>query len=155
MKIVIERAYPYICGAAACILLELFKIDLSGSEGLDNALNGIITMTSLIICFLGAILPLIATARIDSSVVENVFRYDTHGLFFKYMKESVTVGLVLVIACIVTYFRNDLPSIVIQKSFMYIDSFLLVAFLLCTFRSYSFIFEIMKLVDSDIKRNSS
>lgn len=152
MKLVIERSYPYIMGVVSCLAARCSKINLSTSGGLDNALNGIITMASLIICFLGAIFPLILTARTDSRVVENVFRYDTNGLFFKYVKESVTVGLLLVIACIVTYFRNDFISKDIPKIIIYIDIYLLVTFLLCTFRCYSFIFEIMKLEDLDFKR---
>lgn len=152
MKLVIERSYPYIMGVVPCLVAKCFNINLSASERLDNALNGIITMASLIICFLGAILPLILTARTDSKVVENVFRYDTNGLFFKYVKESVTVGLLLVIACIVTYFRDDFILKDISKIFIYSDIYLLVTFLLSTFRCYSFIFEIMKLEDMDFKR---
>lgn len=153
MRKIIESGYPYIGGIVAFFMLWWFKIDLSISPGLDNALNGIITMASLIICFLGAVLPLIVTARTDSRVVDEVFRLDINGLFFKYIKESVRVGLILVIACIVTYFRSEFSCKVAQKLLVYIDAYLLIVFLLCAFRSYSFIFRIMKLKDLDFKRN--
>ena len=155
MTKVLERSYPYLGGTAVCIVLWLFKIDLSNSSGIDDALNGIVTMASLVVCFLGAVLPLIVTARTDSKVVNKVFELDSSGLFFKYIRETVFIGLALVITCVATYFRADFPSGRVRSVLFGADVWMFVAFLLCTYRSYRLIFMIMKLEDSDIKRNSA
>ena len=152
---IIERFHPYVGGVITSLMLWWFKVDLSASRGLDNALNGIITMASLIICFLGAIILLIVSARTDSKAVENVFRLDTDGLFYKYIKETVSIGLALVIACVVTFFRTNFKLDLMQEGLVIADAGLLVTFLLCIYRSYLYIFEIIQLKDFDLKRDKA
>lgn len=72
----IELFYPYILPIGITVPIALIHTNFLESENLNSALEAIITVSSLIIGFLGAILPVIMSMKNDSKIVKYVFEKD-------------------------------------------------------------------------------
>ena len=66
-----------------------------------------ITVTSLIIGFLGAILPIIMSMKNDSKLVKYVFEKDKDKLFLKYIKHTLVIGIALIVIAMTVFFRDQ------------------------------------------------
>lgn len=145
-----EKIYPYILALAVVVLLYKMKIDFISSKKMDEALNAIITTTSIIIGFIGAILPVIMSMKNDSKIVTFVFQKDADKLFLKYIKQTVATGIILILITIFIFFRDQYVKAWIYSYVFDILTFFLIAFLLCTYRSLKYILELIFMKDTDL-----
>lgn len=72
-----EKYYPYAAFACVLIIVYTNKINFIDNENLPDALDSVNTICSLIIGFLGAILPVILGMKNESKIVKYVFEKDS------------------------------------------------------------------------------
>lgn len=149
----IERIYPYFIAFVIGFIMQKNNINLIDDENMNEALNAVNTITTLIIGFLGAILPVILGMKNESKIVKYVFEKDSHKLFLKYIKSTIIVGLFLVGITVLLYFRNNFNPDLKKNSF-YIWMFMLILFLMCTYRSLSNMLNLIFSRDSDLESYS-
>lgn len=134
MKKIIERTYPFMAPIPVTAVLKVFKINFIGSANLNDALEAIITVSSLIIGFLGAVLPVIMSMKNDSKIVQYVFERDKDKLFLKYIKGTLLTGILIISITVIVYFRDQYQDTFLYKNVMYLLAYALMSFLLCTYR---------------------
>lgn len=116
---------------------------------MNDALSGVITVCSIIIGFLGAILPVILGMRNDSKVARYIFELDEDKLFLKYTKVTLLYGLILIMISVLLYFREDLSH---GKAFFYAWVFMIVLFLVATYRSVGNMMTLIFMGDKQFTR---
>ena len=145
-----ERGYPYIISAITFKLLYRYKINFITNNNFNNAIDGISTIASLIIGFLGAILPVILGMKNESKFVKYVFENDTNKLFLKYIKEDIAFGLLTLFVSVVLYFKDESIFINIKAYIFYLWTSLIVLFLLLTYRCLSKMLTLIFSSDNDL-----
>ncbi len=149
--LLIERIYPYLTAAISTLLIRIFcKIDFFASKNLNDALTAIITVTSIIIGFMGAILPVILSMKNDSKVVQYVFQKDKRKLFLEYIKTALGIGLALIIVSIVSYFKDQFTNTCFYNFWQCVIIFMLVCFLCATYRCLKNILNLIFKTDDDL-----
>ena len=146
----LERSYPYVgAGIITVILICFFKIDPVNSSNINEIIDGIVTLDSIIIGFIGAIIPVILSMKNESKLVRYVFDRDSDNLFRKYLSVTIGAGLLDVSISLMVYMRdiiaNKLGQQILRALFMYC----FILFLLCTYRSMTCM---LKLIFSDDKK---
>lgn len=146
----LERSYPYVgAGIITVILIYILKIDPVDSSNINDIIDGIVTLDSIIIGFIGAIIPVILSMKNESKLVRYVFDRDSDNLFRKYISVTIGVGLLDVSISLMVYMRdiitNKLGQQILRTLFMYC----FILFLLCTYRSMVCM---LKLIFSDDKK---
>ena len=129
-----ERAYPYVISIAISIILHVIKFDFLENEKVDNLIDGLITIESIVIGLIGAIIPVILSMKNDSKFVRYVFENDTRQLFRKYMTATIACGLINVACSLAMYLRESYSPLackIIYNAWV----FLIFLFLLLTYRS--------------------
>lgn len=145
----IERMFPYVI--SFCIVLALCSsgTNFAGDKNYNNALNGILTMIGLIIGFLGAVMPVIMGMKNESKFVIYVFQKDQNKLFLKYIKSTIGVGIITAFVTIFMYFKESFSEGAKYYSF-YGWIFLVLLFLLLTYRSIKYMIELIFSDDNEI-----
>lgn len=132
-----ERGYPYVISVIVFALLYRYKINFISNGNFNDAIDGISTIASLIIGFLGAILPVILGMKIESKFVKYVFENDINKLFLKYIKEDIVFGLLTLFVSVALYFRNETIFAKLNVYIFYLWTSLIILFLLLTYRCLS------------------
>lgn len=112
-----ERIYPFCIALILTFLAMCFKLNFIDSDKIFDALNGILTITTLIIGFWGAIFPVILNAKNDMNTVKRVFEIDDNGLYSKYMNSVLQSGILLIIVTVTVYFRDSYVDTVLSDEF--------------------------------------
>lgn len=141
-----EKYYPYAAFVCVLIIVYTNKINFIDNENLPDALDSVNTICSLIIGFLGAILPVILGMKNESKIVKYVFEKDRDKLFLKYIKETIFWGLVTLLVTTMLYFQSDAEYHSVFSMLFYVWAALIILFLLLTFRSTS---RMLSLIFSD------
>ncbi len=128
-----ERFYPYFIAIVVYIFTEKYNINYISSENIQDALDSIMNMTSLILGFGGALIPIVIGLKGESEFIRRIL--DNNKLFFKYFREMIMGGLLLIAITISIYFVND-----IDNEFLYNHAFkvwisMIVVFIMQTYRS--------------------
>ena len=141
-----ERVYPHVISFVLIMLLFKLSFNPLESTGLDSLVEGIVTLDSIIIGFMGAIISVILSMKNDSKLVKYVFEKDTDGLFKRYLLETIAYGLIDVCISLLCYIRDIITNKYIIKIFPYI---LIYAFFLFVFSTYRSMSCMLKLIFSD------
>nr|WP_314833036.1 hypothetical protein [uncultured Oribacterium sp.] len=145
----IELFYPYILPIGITVPISLIHTNFLESENLNSALEAIITVSSLIIGFLGAILPVIMSMKNDSKIVKYVFEKDKEQLFLKYIKQTLLMGILVIMVALSIFIRDQYVGTIYYKYALYIIVYFLCAFLLCTYRSIDNMLDLIFSKDID------
>lgn len=148
-----ERSYPYLVAIIIFILLYKFEINFISNRNFNDAIDGISTISSLIIGFLGAILPVILGMKNESKFVKYVFENDTNKLFLKYIKENIISGLLTLVVSFVLYFRDEVIFKDIKSYIFYFWVALIILFLLQTYRCLSKMLGLIFSPDNELVNN--
>ncbi len=132
-----ERGYPYVISVIVFALLYRYKINFISNGNFNDAIDGISTIASLIVGFLGAILPVILGMKNESKFVKYVFENDINKLFLKYIKEDIAFGLLTLFVSVALYFKDETIFGKINVYIFYLWTSLIVLFLLLTYRCLS------------------
>ena len=101
-----ERIYPHVIAISFVIILKKTAIEPINSNKIDSLIDGIITLDSIIIGFMGAIIPVILSMKNESKLVKYVFDRDKDGLFKKYISETIAYGLADICISLSVYIRD-------------------------------------------------
>lgn len=153
MDILKEKFWPFALSTGIVIVLVIFKIDFVYSKALDTALNGIITIASLIVGFFGAILPVIIGMKNESKFARYVFERDKNKLFLKYIRSTLWFGILLMAFSVILYFKGDYTIKYADKVLFYIDVWLFISFLACTYRSINHMLILVFSTDAELTDN--
>ncbi|MCM1120400.1 MAG: hypothetical protein NC543_13685 [bacterium] len=145
-----ERMYPYIFAFIFCIFLYKIKFNFINNSNIDNLIEGIITMESIVIGLIGAIIPVILSMKNESKFVKYVFENDTKGLFRKYLVSTIGGGLLSLTFSLSMYIRNEY-GVLLANIIYYFWIFFTVLFLLLTYRSMKYMILIIFSPDTDNK----
>lgn len=145
----LERIYPYVGAGIVAIMFCIFKFDPLKSDNINEIIDGIVTLDSIIIGFIGAIIPVILSMKNESKLVRYVFDRDKDNLFRKYLSSTICVGLVDVSVSLAVYMRDIIDSKLGIPCLRFLFIFCFVLFLLCTYRSMACM---LKLLFSDDKQ---
>lgn len=143
-----ERIYPFCIALILTLLAMYFKINYIDNDKLFDALNGILTITTLIIGFWGAIFPVILNAKNDMATVKRVFEIDENGLYSKYMNSVLQSGILLIIVTVTAYFRDSFIETIYYKYIFYILLFLFTLFICTTYRFINITINLIFLPDA-------
>ncbi|OLS03302.1 hypothetical protein [Tissierella creatinophila] len=105
-------------------------------------LDGTISLVSIIIGFMGAIMPIILSMKNESKFVRYIFEKDTDELFKKYLKTTVKVGLLNAGFTLSMYLRDSILKLNIKNFIYYIWMFSIILFIFLTMRSMSYMITI-------------
>lgn len=153
LKYYLERSYPYLIAVIVGVLLYKFKINFTMNHNFNDAIDGISTISSLIVGFLGAILPVILGMKNESKFVKYVFDNDINKLFLKYIKEDIAFGLITLFISFVLYFREEAVFANIKAYIFYFWTALIILFLLLTYRCLSKMLSLIFSSDSELLEN--
>lgn len=151
----IEITYPYIISMLVIIPFVIIDNNLYQSENINSALEAVITVTSLIIGFLGAILPIIMSMKNDSKLVKYVFEKDKDKLFLKYIKHTLVIGIALIVIAMTVFFRDQYVGSWYEKYNIVVLVYFVTCFLLCTYRSLSNMLNLIFSNDIEIRKNDT
>lgn len=143
MKKIYEKKYPIIGGLISSIICWQCNINFIDSENISDALNANITIASIVIGFLGAVLPVILGMRNDSIFVRYVFELDKDKLFLKYIKQTIVSAIGSILISMVLFFRDMYENEVFCQYTFYLWIGSLIYMLLCTYRSVSNMMELI------------
>lgn len=150
MKKLIEMLYPYVLSVVIFVLFKFVKNSLYQSKNINDALDAVITVSSLIIGFLGAVLPVIMSMKNDSKLVKYVFERDKDKLFLKHIKQTLIVGVLVIIVSVTVYFRDQYKDTWYEKWNIPILAYMLSCFLLCTYRCFSNMLNLIFMNDVEL-----
>lgn len=151
-----ERTYPYIIAAGTVWMIRKFSsVEFLASSNLNDALTAIITVTSIIIGFIGAILPVILSMKNDSKVVRYVFQKDKRKLFLEYIKGTLAIGLILIVCSIVPYFSDLYEETCFYEIWPYVVIYMMVCFLCATYRCLNNMLNLIFKSDDDLPCQSA
>lgn len=151
MALLKERIYPYVVAVVGVGLIRRScVIEFFSSENLNDALTAIITVTSIIIGFIGAILPVILSMKNDSKVVQYVFQRDKRKLFLEYIKSTLAIGLLLIVCSIIPYFSDLYEDTFFYKNWPYAVMYMLICFLCATYRCLNNMLNLIFKLDDDL-----
>lgn len=81
---------------------------LLSSKQLSEALTGILTFTSLILGFIGVLLPTIMGMKKESELIEKFFKQVSPTRFSMFVRSNILSGLLLTICTVMMFFATDM-----------------------------------------------
>jgi len=147
-----ERIYPHAIALCATIMLTKLSFVPTKSINVDSLIDGIVTLDSIIIGFIGAIIPIILSMKNESKLVKYVFDRDKDGLFKKYISETIGYGLIDVCVSLSIYTRDVIANEFILSLLEWLFLYAFILFVLSTYRSMVCM---LRLIFADDKRIES
>lgn len=117
-------------------------MDFLSNNNFNSTLDGSITLVSIIIGFMGAIMPIILSMKNESKFVKYIFEKDTEELFKKYLKTTIKVGLTNAGLTLLMYLEDSIAKMSIKNGLYYAWIFTIALFILLTMRSMSYMITI-------------
>jgi hypothetical protein len=148
-----ERLYPYILSFVSVTIIYKSEIDILCSNNLNDMLGAVITLESIIIGFLGAIMPVILSMKNESKFVRYVFEKDRKHLFLKYIKITIKFGLLSAALTIILYLQDIINNDIERKVVEYIWLFVTISFFCLTYRCMVYMIILIFSDDSEIFSN--
>lgn len=150
-----ERSYPHIIAMVITITLTCISFNPIESKQVDSLIEGIVTLDSIIIGFIGAVIPVILSMKNESKLVQYVFDRDKEGLFKKYISETIGYGLIDACISLSIYTRDVIANKYILKILNFLFIYLLLLFLLATYRGMSCMLKLIFSNDKNIQEEVS
>lgn len=145
-----ERLYPTIISAVVTWLMWHKKVNFIDDPNIASVAGGILSVDAIIIGFLGAILPTVLGMRKDSAFVKYVFKADKKNLFREYVMAVLMTGIIVIVCSILIMFENSFQGTKLHEIIFYLWFFLIVLFLLCTYRCISNMLRIAFSEDKEV-----
>lgn len=149
IKYYIERLYPYVIALVISLIIKKLKITFEYNPNFNDVLTGIITINSIIIGFLGAVMPVVMSMKNESKFVKYVFEKDVNNLFVKYMKATIKFGLLNAGITLVMYVRTSIKNSVAQEFLKYSWLWLSILFFILTYRCMGHMMSMIFAKDED------
>lgn len=144
-----ERIYPHVIALIMMLILINLKVHPIQSIKIDELVDGIVTLDSIIIGFIGAIIPVILSMKNESKLVKYVFEKDEKGLFKKYISETIAYGLIDVCVSLSVYVKDIISSKYVLIFLEWLFIYVFVLFIFSTYRSMTCM---LKLIFADDRK---
>lgn len=151
----LERTYPHIIALIMTVVMGILSFDPLESLQIDSLVDGIVTLDSIIIGFLGAIIPVIISMKNESKIVRYIFDRDTDGLFKKYILETIAYGLIDVCISLTVYMRDIITFDKFIKMLSVLFMYMFFLFVLSTYRSMSCMLKLLFVDDQMLQEHKS
>lgn len=148
-----ERVYPHVIALAATVILDKLSFQPLKSIQIDSLIDGVVTLDSIIIGFLGAIIPVIISMKNESKIVKYIFDRDKDGLFKKYILETIAYGLLDVCISLAIYMRDIINFKNSNRILSVIFLYMFFVFILSTYRSMSSMLKLLFVADEALEDN--
>ncbi len=139
----LERIYPLFFSILICIIYNLCKYQIVGDIG--DLLNAIISLTSIVLGFLGVILALLFSF-VNNPLLDYIMKNEYYKKKMKFFfKAPIMSGFVLVVCSVIMLskisVRIDLFVFFhyIMENIKYLEIFFLVYFMLSSYRIINFV----------------
>ena len=86
----------------------------------------------------------------ETKLVKYVFERDKDKLFLKYIKQTLIVGVLVIIVSVTVYFRDQYKDTWYEKWNILILAYMLSYFLLCTYRCFSNMLNLIFMNDVEL-----
>lgn len=86
----------------------------------------------------------------ETKLVKYVFERDKDKLFLKYIKQTLIVGVLVIIVSVTVYFRDQYKDTWYEKWNISILAYMLSCFLLCTYRCFSNMLNLIFMNDVEL-----
>lgn len=153
-KYYIEKYYPVFLSLGIVFIMKYNNINYIHNENMDSAIEGVLTVSALIIGFVGAVLPVVLSVKNDSEFVKYIFEKDKNKLFMKYIKTTLMSGLLTITVSVLLYFRNCFSGSILYNYVFLVWSFCVILFVLSTYRCISHMLNLIFLSDNEIGDNN-
>ncbi|UFT98107.1 hypothetical protein KO561_12935 [Radiobacillus kanasensis] len=139
-----EVWYPIIFSLLCSIVVYYYKLGLNNINNLEAILNSTITVSSIVIAFLGTMMSILISLT-SAKVMKRIKDNNAQSDLTMYVKQSVICGLLLAMYSMILYMFQD-ESGQISRYLLVSLVFLLVFFVLSSYRIFSVIFKILSSV---------
>lgn len=146
-----ERVYPHIGALLITTVLVKLSFNPLNSCGIDSLIEGIVTLDSIIIGFMGAIIPVILSMKNESKLVQYVFEKDEQGLFKKYISETVGYGFFDVSVSLAIYLRDIMTQKYVKEIIKVLFLYGFFLFILSTYRSMACMLKLLFARDDKVQ----
>ena len=144
-----ERTYPHVIALIMMLILIILGFHPTKSSKINELVDGIVTLDSIIIGFIGAIIPVILSMKNESKLVKYVFEKDEEGLFKKYISETIAYGLTDVCVALSVYVKDVISSKYVLIFLEWLFIYVVILFILSTYRSMTCM---LKLIFTDDRK---
>lgn len=154
-----ERAYPYFISFILTITIYIIDIKLQkgilvyseGNDSFEKMVENSINIVTIIIGFLGALLPVILSMKNEEGIVNYLFEeVDKDQLFKKYIFSTIYLGVASLFISSMVFLRTSYSSdLLVYKIIHLLWIFLYSAFLLSTLRSMTHMVNVIFIKKND------
>lgn len=143
----LEKHFPLIFTVIAAVILFYFKINILELDGFQSILNATITITSIIIAFLGTMMTILITLANEKVMVE-IRRNNKHKDLLKYIKATIFSGLILALYALFLFiYDSDASRTSTFLSTLFIS--LCIYFVMSSYRIFAIVVLILdKILDN-------
>lgn len=131
MEKVWESWYPYVFAIISGGIVYLLKLEISDVEKFDLILNASVTISSIIIAFLGTMISILLTLT-SAKVMQRIREHGAENSLTSYISQTIVVGLILALYSMSLFmfleyngeFSNALlTTFVVLLTFLFVSSF--------------------------------
>lgn len=155
IKQVIEKYYPLLIAVVIALILLLYTdLRLNNIPKFDSILSGTVTISSIIIAFLGTMVSILITLT-NTKVMQRINHYDAGPTLTAYISGTIYSGLLLAVYSLMLYPFTELKSKSVSEILFILFVFLTTYFLLSSFRINLITLNILKNVLTDKKEREN
>ncbi|MFC0525789.1 hypothetical protein ACFFGV_19610 [Pontibacillus salicampi] len=141
----VEKFYPLVIATLFTIVFYFQNITIKEIEKFDSVLNGVITISSIIIAFMGTMVSILITLM-NTSVMQAIKDYQEGNKLSSFISRPIICGLLLSIYCLSLYVWGDTSNDKLSEFFFLLFIFLLSYFVSASFRIYFISISILRNV---------
>ncbi|WP_338473337.1 hypothetical protein R4Z10_21580 (plasmid) [Niallia sp. XMNu-256] len=138
-----ESCYPYVFAIIFGVMVYFFGWEISDVNKFDLILNATVTLSSIIIAFLGTMISILLTLT-NAKVMQRIRDNGAHNTLTAYISQAIVAGLILVIYSMTLFMFMDYEGK--YANILLIAFVLLITFLF--FSSYRIMYVISNILKS-------
>lgn len=147
-----ERIYPVLAGLIGAAGILWFNLGLSSVKKLDAILNSAITVSSIIIGFLAAMVSVLISIS-GKRIMKRIREKGAESLLTWYIREAIISGFIVAVFSTILYMFVDYDG----KSSVYLLAtwtFLITYFVLCSYRIINVMMNILAAIPEEYAEDS-
>ncbi|WP_408956188.1 hypothetical protein [Natroniella sp. ANB-PHB2] len=117
----IEKLYPAIISFLITFILVHFRfLNFAEYKKFDNLLDGIITLSSVTVGFLGVLISILFTLR-DTELIQKLFASELKNDLYDYFNKTLHSGILVIIFSNIFYLRDEFKSFTIFDDLLFLE----------------------------------
>ncbi|MBC8623867.1 hypothetical protein [Bacillus paralicheniformis] len=144
-----EITYPYVFAIAAGITVLCFQWELTDVKNLSSILNSAVTISSIVIAFLGTMISILITLT-TAEIMQRILKYKRGNELTSYIKHAIISGFLLSIySMLLNMFMEQKGEI--STILLTLFTLLMVLFILSSYRIIQVVARILTAVLAEQK----